>query len=441
MDKSAKPTSTAFLTDHYELTMLDALIQSGKVDNRAIFEVFIRDLPSGMPFGVFAGSGTLAESIARFSFTENQMSFLRSSNLVSDETIKWLSDYSFNGDILAYREGELYFPNSPVVIIEAGLGEALILETLILSTLNHASSIATAAARITHAANGKFVMEAGSRRIHPEAAVHAARAAYIGGIHVTSNLEAGLRWGIPTAGTASHAFTLAYPSELEAFNAQMKFLGGDSIFLVDTYDVIQGINNAVEASDGNLKGIRLDSGDLKKGALKARTLLDSLGATDAQIMVSGDLDEHQIEHLCEAPIDAFESGHRLVTGSGVPSAGFVYKLVEIEDTHTPESTMRPVAKTSRGKKSLGGKKHAKRLLSGDSIAVEEIITIDPNAFNVPHGKNERYLQAPLCINGQFLDDWELNRARAHSQRSIAEIPKDIRLRRDGPPAIPTVILN
>ena len=215
-----------------------------------------------MPFGVFAGSGTLAESIARFSFTENQMSFLRSSNLVSGETIKWLSEYSFSGDILAYREGELYFPNSPVAIIEAGLGEALILETLILSTLNHASSIATAAARITHAANGKFVMEAGSRRIHPEAAVHAARAAYIGGIDVTSNLEAGLRWGIPTAGTASHAFTLAYPSELEAFNAQQEFLGGDSIFLVDTYDIVQGINNAVEASDGNLKGIRLDSGDL-----------------------------------------------------------------------------------------------------------------------------------------------------------------------------------
>ena len=437
MEKLTIPTSTAFLTDHYELTMLDALVQSGNVDSSAVFEVFVRELPLGIPFGVFAGSGTLAESIHKFSFTEEQLHFLSSKNLVSDDTVRWLSGYSFHGDILAYREGELYFPNSPVMTIEGRLGEALILETLILSILNHASSIATAAARIAQAANGKYVMEAGSRRIHPESAVHAARAAYLGGIDATSNLAAGLRWGIPTIGTASHAFTLAYSSESEAFNAQQEFIGSDSIFLVDTYDIVQGIQNAVEVTDGKLKGIRLDSGDLEAGAEIARGLLDELGAKDAQIMVSGDLDEYRIQELRAAPIDAFESGHRLVTGSGAPSAGFVYKLVEIEDKLLARGQMRAVAKTSKGKESVGGKKHAKRLLSNEAYAIKEILTSGPSAFDVPLKQNERSLQAPLCICGDFIDDWELNMARDHLQIRIEEIPKEIRLRKDGPPAIPT----
>ena len=441
MKASFTSSSSALWTDHYELTMLDALNRSGNVEKRAIFEVFTRELPLGRPFGVFAGSGPLAESIENFTFTDDQLNFLKSANVVSSETLDWLSSYSFQGDILSYREGELYFPNSPVMTIEARLGEALILETLVLSTLNHASSVATAAARIAQAADGKLVMEAGSRRVHPKAAVHAARAAYLGGINVTSNLEAGQRWGIPTAGTASHAFTLAYSCELEAFEAQHEFLGSDSTFLVDTYDIAGGINNAVEATGGNLKGIRLDSGDLKSGAEVARDLLDELGASTTQIMVSGDLDEYQIEQLRGAPIDAFESGHRLVTGSGAPSAGFVYKLVEIEDIKSTNNTMRPVAKNSKGKGSIGGKKHAKRLLANDAIALEEIVTIGTDIFRAPLQRNERSLQAPLFIRGEFINDWDLESAKGHLRRTIEEIPKDIRLRRNGLPAIPTTILT
>ncbi len=432
-------TTTALKTDQYEFTMLDALVRSGKASNRAAFEVFARELPLGRPFGVFAGSGTLVEDIKNFAVNEEQIEFLKSSKIVSSETLQWLSKYSFRGDILSYREGELYFPNSPVMTVEAELGEALILETLILSNLNHASSVATAAARIAEAAEGKSVMEAGSRRVHPEAAAHAARAAYIGGIGVTSNLEAGYRWGIPTTGTASHAFTLAFPTELEAFKAQQQFLGSNSVFLVDTYDMVEGITNAVEATSCNLKGIRLDSGDLEKGSRAARNLLDSLGATATQIMVSGDLDEYQIKQLSKAPIDAFESGHRLVTGSGAPSAGFVYKLVEIEDTPNSPKGMRAVAKVSSGKESIGGKKHAKRLLSNDSTAQEENLSIGRDAFEVLPAQYERYLQAHLCIGGDFTSDWNLESARNHFKKVIEEIPKDIRLRRDGPPAIPTTI--
>ena len=267
MNDFINSTSTALKTDHYEFTMLDALVRSGRSGNRAIFEVFARDLPMGRPFGVFAGSGNLIENINKFYVQDEQIEFLKLSKVVSPETLDWLTQYRFRGDILSYLEGELYFPNSPVMTIEAELGEALILETLILSTLNHASSVATAAARISEAADGKLVMEAGSRRVHPDAASDAARAAYIGGIDVTSNLEAGHRWGIPTTGTASHAFTLSFPNELEAFSTQREFLGTDSVFLIDTFDITEGITNAVKATDGQLKGIRLDSGDLEKGEI------------------------------------------------------------------------------------------------------------------------------------------------------------------------------
>jgi nicotinate phosphoribosyltransferase len=429
--------STALSTDHYEYTMLDALIRSGRHRSKAVFEVFTRELPLGRAFGVFAGSGPLTESIEKFVITEQQLNFLESSRIVSSDTARWLSDYRFRGDILSYREGELYFPNSPVVTIEAELGEALILETLVLSILNHASAVATAATRIVEAAQGKLVMEAGSRRVSPESAVHAARSAYIGGVDVTSNLEAGYRWGIPTAGTASHAFTLAFPTEQEAFKAQQEYLGEASVFLVDTYNMPEGIANAVAATNHQLKGVRLDSGNLDKESRLARTLLDELGAPDAQIMVSGDLDEYQIKQLDGSPIDAFEAGHRLVTGSGAPSAGFVYKLVAVADDPHDLERMRPVAKNSSGKSSTGGKKHAKRALSSDGIAKEEILTIGEDVFQESPQQNERHLQAPLYIEGEVVNDWNLEIARKHLKKVLEEIPANIRLQRDGLPAIPT----
>ena len=326
-DMNMQPQSYALQTDRYELTMLDALVQAGRAEKRSVFEVFSRDLPNGRPFGVFAGINRILPKIDHFSFDDEILRFLKEEKIVSKDTLDYLSSFRFNGDITSYHEGEIYFPNSPVVTVEATLGEALLLEPLILSPINFDSAISSSAVRIVLAAKGKFVMEAGSRRVDPEAAVNAARAAYIGGAHVTSNLEAGRKWGIPTAGTASHAFTLSFPSELEAFENQSKYLSENSIFLVDTYDIETGIRNAVKASNSKLKGIRIDSGDLAAASKSARKLLDELGAPQAQIMVSGDLDEFKILELSQAPIDALESGHMLVTGSGAASAGFVYKLV------------------------------------------------------------------------------------------------------------------
>ena len=433
-----KLESYALYTDHYELTMLDALVRSNQADKRSTFEVFARELPLGRPFGVFAGINRFLPLLKDFYFSDDMLRFLEEEKIISKQTQEFLYSFNFTGDIMSYREGETYFPYSPVITIQASLGEALLIETLLLSIVNFDSAITTAAARIVDAANGRFLMEAGSRRIEPEAAVNAARAAYIGGVDVTSNLEAGRRWGIPTAGTASHAYTLSFESEIDAFKNQSKYLGEDSIFLVDTYDIETGITNAVKASNTNLKGIRIDSGDLAIGAKSARALLDDLGAPEAQIMVSGDLDEYKIRGLADAPIDAFESGHKLVTGSGAASAGFVYKLVAIQE-NSSILKMRPVKKRSEGKTSEGGQKFAKRTIDSNGMAVEESIFLEDSAQVHSQSAACRSLQSEVMSSGKIVDLPTLKDSRHHLINSISEIPKEIRLRVDGEPAIPTVL--
>ncbi|HJM28456.1 MAG TPA: nicotinate phosphoribosyltransferase [Acidimicrobiales bacterium] len=425
-------------TDHYEFTMLDALVKAGHADKKSAFEVFAREIPLGRPYGVYAGNGRLLQTLQNLKFNKEHLAYLERQKIISSPTKNWLTGFQFSGDITGYREGEIYFPLSPVITVESRLGEALILETLILSITNFDSAVASAASRIVGAAAGRYVMEAGSRRITPEAGVHAARAAYIGGVDVTSNLEAGRRWGIPTAGTASHAFTLAFESEIEAFQTQSEHLGEDSIFLVDTYDIEKGIRNAVNSTNANLRGIRIDSGDLATEAQIARNLLDDLGAHQAEIMVSGDLDEYRIADLVNAPIDAFEAGHRLVTGSGAGSAGFVYKLVAIEDS-SPEKTMRIVAKTSKGKISKGGRKLAKRKRDLAGAAIEESLFVKSHKnIEVPSG-NYRDLQYQLVEGGVVKEDLSLEDARTHLTKVLSEIPEEIRLCVNGDPAVPTVI--
>ena len=433
-----KQKSYAFHTDHYELTMLDALVQSNQIEKKSVFEVFARELPLGRSFGVFAGSNRVLSHLERFYFNDDMMRFISDQDIVSKKTQQYLSSFRFTGDITSYHEGETYFPNSPVMTIEAKLGEALLIETLLLSIVNFDSAIATAAVRVVLAAEGRFVMEAGSRRIDPDAAVNAARAAYIGGVDVTSNLEAGRIWGIPTSGTASHAFTLSFQTELEAFEAQSQYLGVDSIFLVDTYDIDSGIRNAVRASNSRLKGIRIDSGNLGVAAKEARVLLDKLGAPHAQIMVSGDLDEYKIKNLLHAPIDAFESGHKLVTGSGAASAGFVYKLVAVEDDYS-NNAMRTVQKKSKGKISRGGKKIAKRKVDYDGTAIEESIFTDGIPKESLPSNGYRNLQNQIMHLGQSLDIPNVEDSRNHLMKIRSEIPETIQLRIGDQPAIPSII--
>ncbi len=380
--------STALLTDRYELTMVEAALRSGYAGCPAVFEVFTRRLPERRPWGVFAGLGRLLEALEEFRFGPDELAWLASAGVVGPATLEWLEAYRFGGSVDAYREGELFTAGSPVLTVEATFAEAVLLETLVLSTLNFDSAVASAASLITCAAGERPVIEMGSRRVDPAAAVAAARAAYIGGFASTSNLEAGRRYGIPTAGTASHAFVLAYPSETEAFCAQVEAFGENTTLLVDTYDTQTGIRHAVEAAGPRLGSVRIDSGDLGTEAVRARALLDELGAHRTRLVVTGDLDAHTIAALGAAPVDAYGVGANVVTGMGVPTAGFVYKLVAVGAPPAPgveggtvggaqgpparretvsvaqaraaRGPLRPVAKRSAGKASHGGRKWAWR---------------------------------------------------------------------------------
>ena len=406
--------STALLTDRYELTMLDAALQAGLAGRRAVFEVFARRLPTGRRFGVAAGQGRLHALIADFTFGDAELAELEP--IVSPTTLAWLRGRRLGADISAYAEGETFFPGSPVLTVESCFGEGLLLETLVLSVLNHDSAVASAAARMVLAAGGRPLIEMGSRRTDEQAAVSAARAAYIAGFALTSNLEAGRRHGIPTTGTSAHAFTLAAADERAAFRAQVAAQGVGTTLLVDTYDTEQGIRNAIEVAGPQLGAVRLDSGDLIEQTHRARALLDELGAPDTKVVVTGDLDEQSISGLAQAPADSYGVGTSVVTGSGSPTAGFVYKLVAIADSDDPDAPLRSVAKTSTGKATVGGRKWAARLPDG------ELLRLSPDRF--PAGA--RLLQSPLAAQ-------DVGAARRRCAASLAELPPDARRLAKGEP--------
>lgn len=426
---SALPT--ALLTDRYELTMLDSALQDGTAQRRCVFEVFARSLPNRRRFGVVAGVQRLVQAITGFRFDSAALDFLRQARVVDDAGADYLADYRFRGDIDGYPEGELYFPHSPILTVTASFGEAVLLETLSLSVLNHDCAVASAAARMVIAAKGRPIIEMGSRRTHEHAGVAAARAAYLAGFAATSNLAAGDRYAIPTSGTAAHAFTLLHDDERTAFAAQIGSLGPDTTLLVDTYDITRGIETAVEAGGPKLGAIRIDSGDLGVMARQARDQLDGLGATGTRIVVSGDLDEFSIAALAAAPVDVYGAGTAVVTGSGAPTAGLVYKLVEVDG--------RPVAKRSEDKASRGGHKTAVRAHKPTGTATEEIV----HAGKPPElGTGQRLVQRPLVRRGEPVPDLpDLEAARERLRAATVTLPWDGLKLSPGEPAIPTTFFT
>lgn len=342
-------------TDRYELTMLDAAISAGIHDRPAAFEAFTRRIPAGS-WGVMVGTAAIADAVAQFRFGADDVSYLESLGALAPSTIAYLRDYRFGGVIRARREGELFAPKTPLVSVEGALGECLVLETIVLSILNAGIPVASAAAQCRRAAgNEALLLEMGSRRIDPHAAVVAARNAYVGGVDATSNLEAGRRFGVPTAGTAAHAWVLANDTECDAFVHQLRAAGPNTTLLVDTYDIASGVRTAVEAANRlgfvGPAAIRIDSGDPEVEARRARALLDALGATATRIVFSGEVDVDTIRALRAdgVPVDGFGLGTRLVLA---PSVGCVYKLVERDG--------RPVAKRSEAKPDVGGAKRSYR---------------------------------------------------------------------------------
>ena len=425
--------STALFTDRYELTMLAAALADGTATRQCVFETFARRLPPGRRYGVVAGVGRLIEAVAAFTFGDEELAQLRP--FLDAATIDHLAGYRFEGDIDGYPEGELFFPGSPVLTITGTFANAVILETLVLSVLNHDCAIAAAAARMVSAAGDRPLIEMGTRRAHEEAAVAAARAAWLAGFSATSNLEAGRRYGLPTTGTAAHAFTLLHDTEEAAFAAQVAALGVGTTLLVDTYDITQGIETAVKVAGPDLGAVRIDSGDLAALTRAARQQLDGLGATGTKIVLSGDLDEYAIAALRADPVDVYGVGTSLVTGSGAPTAGMVYKLVEVDG--------RPVEKRSKDKVSHGGRKSVVRRAKASGTVTEEVIFRGTEAAAADAaGPHDRVVPVALVRAGRPLDDAVgLSAAREHLRHALTTLPWEGLTLAEGEPAIPSTQLT
>jgi nicotinate phosphoribosyltransferase len=423
--------STALLTDHYELTMLQASLADGTAQRRSVFELFARRLPDGRRYGVVAGVNRLLDALERFRFDEQTIAFLADRGVVDQATRDWLADYRFSGDISGYADGEIFFPGSPVLVVESSFAEAVLLETVFLSILNHDSAVASAASRMTWWAGGRPCIEMGSRRTQEEAAVASALAAYIAGFTATSNLEAARRFGIPSTGTAAHSFTLLHDRERDAFRSQIDALGKGTTLLVDTYDVAEAVRTAIELTGPELGAVRLDSGDLPSLAGQVREQLDSLGATRTRIIVTSDLDEFQIAALAPAPVDGYGVGTSLVTGSGYPTCGFVYKLVAREDE---SGALVPVAKKSPDKISIGGRKWALRRRSPAGVAEIELIGVGEQPVD---DGDDRVLLKPLVEAGKIIGRTTPAESQAFHQKVRDELPRSASQLSRGEPAIPT----
>jgi nicotinate phosphoribosyltransferase len=429
---TAPSASTALLTDHYELTMLASALADGSGHRPCVFEAFARRLPGGRRYGVVAGVGRLLDAITRFRFGAEEIDRLAASGVVGEPTLEWLANYRFSGDVDGYPEGELYFPGSPILTVRGSFAEGVLLETLVLSVLNHDSAIASAAARMVSAARGRPIIEMGSRRTHEIAAIASARAAYLAGFTSTSNLEAGRAYGIPTTGTSAHAFTLLHDSEEQAFRGQIDVSGADTTLLVDTYDITRGIDTAIKVAGPDLRAIRIDSGDLGELARHARDQLDELGARNTRIVVSGDLDEFAIAALRAEPVDAYGVGTSVVVGSGAPTAGMVYKLVEVDG--------RPVAKRSSHKESKGGRKAALRRHKETGTALEEVVYL-VGRHDPERGEHDRELQIPLVRGGDVAPDLPtLEEGRERLRKALVSVPWEGLKLSQGEPAIPTTFL-
>ncbi|MFP5218989.1 MAG: nicotinate phosphoribosyltransferase [Actinomycetes bacterium] len=389
--------------------MLDAALVSGLAARPVVFSVFARRLPAGRRYGVLAGLHRFLEHLPAFRFGDDELSWLVGEGVVRVETAKHLEQWRFGGDVVAYAEGEVWYPRSPLVQVRASFGDGVLLETLLLSCLNGDSAVAAAASRLRTAAGDARLIEMGSRRAHEQAAVANAVTAWVCGFDSTSNLAAGRRYGVPTSGTVAHAFVLSHATEREAFQAYVGAAGSDTVLLVDTYDVLDGVRTAVQVAGPRLSAVRIDSGDLPVLLPQVRALLDELGAHGTKIVCTGDLDETSIPVLRAAGADAFGVGSRLAAGGGHPSAGLVYKVVEQDGVG--------VAKRSIGKADVPGAKAAYRLLDDDGRAVAELL--------LPHGASpprtaHRALQQRVVEHGEVVVETGAAAAREHHAAAKAE---------------------
>ncbi len=346
----------ALHTDLYQLTMAAGYFHRAMADTMATCELFVRRLPPQRRFLVAAGVEQALDYLEKLRFTDEQIEYLREvpalRDAMSQDFVDYLKALRFRGDVWAVPEGTIMFAGEPFIRVTAPLIEAQLVETFLLSTVNHSTKIASKAARIVHAAAGRDAMEFGTRRVHSEAAVDSARAAYLVGFCGTSNVEAGRRFGIPVLGTAAHMWTMTHNTEEAAFESYVAVFPNASVLLIDTYDTVRGAERAAQVAKDKLKGVRLDSGDMNVLSKQVRAVLDEAGCKSAQIVASGDLNEYRITELLAAgaPIDVFGVGTELVTSRDAPSLGGVYKVVQFER----DGSVVPIAKFSEGKATYPG---------------------------------------------------------------------------------------
>lgn len=407
------------LTDLYQLTMAAGYFQAGKAGERATFELFIRRLPPNRNFVIAAGLQQAVDYLLHFGFTREEIDYLRGLPQFArapEEFFAALARLRFTGDLFAVPEGTVVFAGEPILTVRAPLIEAQIPETYLLATIGYQSLVATKAARLVNAAAGRTVVEFGTRRAHtPEAGVLAGRAAYIGGCAGTSNTLAGLRYGIPVFGTAAHSWVLAFESELESFRQLQRLLGPATVFLIDTYDTIEGARKAA-ALGKPMWGVRLDSGNLVELSRAVRRILDEAGLADAKIMATGDLNEYKILELAKerAPIDAFGVGTELATSADAPTLGVVYKLVELESG----GAVRYTAKFSEEKETMPGAKQVFRFADHDLIGRSgECAGCDAD------GRPAEALLRPVILDGELVERLpDAHAARRRAAESLARLP-------------------
>lgn len=374
----------SMLMDLYEMTMAHGYFTKQDNTDRVAFDVFYRRNPDQGGFAIFAGLEQVVDYLLNLHFDEEDIAYFKSLHLFSDEFLEYLRNFKFTGDVYAFKEGSIIYPNEPILTIVAPLIDAQIAETAVLTMINHQSLIATKANRIMRAAGGRIVSDFGARRAHNvDAAVYGARAAYIGGVHGTATVLAGQQFDIPVNGTMAHSWIMYHDSEYEAFKAYAEVYPESSVFLVDTYDVLNsGIPNAIkvakdvlEPKGHRLKGIRLDSGDLAYLAKHARNMLDNAGMEDCKIMASNSLDEYTITSILSqgGPIDIFGVGERLITSKMDPVFGAVYKIVGIEK----QGKWEPRIKVSESvtKITNPGLKNVYRVYSAEGKAIAELLTL------------------------------------------------------------------
>ena len=370
------------MMDLYEMTMAYGYFKEDKKDDRVTFDVFYRRNPDNASFSVFAGLEQIIDYVTDLHFSDEDVEYFRSLKLFNEEFLTYLRNYEFKGDIYAFPEGTIMYPNEPVITVRAPLLDAQLIETAILAQVNHQSLIATKTRRIVKAAKGRAVSDFGARRAHNvDAAVYGARAAFIGGAVGTATVLAGQMFDIPTSGTMAHSWVMYHDDEYTAFRKYAETYPDATLLLVDTYDVLKsGVPNAIriakevlEPNGHRLLGIRLDSGDLAALSKEVRKMLDDAGLSDAKIVVSNSLDEYTISSILEQGgcIDSFGVGERLITAKSDPVFGAVYKIAAVKK----DGVYIPKIKISENHEKITnpGRKHVFRIYNEQGIAIADML--------------------------------------------------------------------